>query len=122
MKTLHEQTLMPKDWIRRRLTRMVQKGKKGAPFRPTCTLVDVSHWFSVDVTLIAQMERGQLLINDNWQIQLSQFFYLLDMGLIELMVDMKNRKKTWRRATPTEPLAKKPMPRVDFFANKLKFD
>ena len=47
---------------------------------------------------------------------------LLDMGLIELKVDMKKRTKTWARATPKEPPCKTPMPRIDFLATKLKWD
>lgn len=122
MKTLNEQTLMPCDWLKRRLTRMVHKGQKGGPFRPTVTLGDVAHWFDVDVTLISQMERGTVAISDKWQVQFSQFFYLLDMGLIELKVDMRKRKKTWVRATPSEPPCKEAMPRIDFAATKLRFD
>jgi hypothetical protein len=122
MKTLNEQALFPCEWLQRRLARMVQHGRKGMPFRPTATLNDVSHWFGVDVTLIYQMERGTLAISDKWQVQLSQFFYLLDMGLIVLNVNTKTRKKTWVRATPAEPPCKAPMPRIDFAATKLRFD
>ena len=122
MKTLNEQPLFPCDWLKRRMGRMVNKGVKGGAFRPVATLNDVAHWFSVDVTLIYQMERGTLSISDKWQVQLSQFFYLLDMGLIELKVDMKKRQKTWARATPAEPPCKTAMPRVDFLATKLRFD
>lgn len=113
---------MPSEWLQRRLTRMVHKGQKGGAFRPTVTLNDVSKWFCVDVTFIVQMESGRASITDKWQVQLSQFFYLLDMGLIEIRVDMKKRQKTWVRATPTEPPCKTPLPRIDFLANKLKFD
>jgi hypothetical protein len=120
--TLNEQSLMPRDWLRRRLTRLVHKGQRGAPFRPTVTLVDISNWFSVDYTVIRNMEDGRLDINDKWQVSLSQFFYLLDMGFIEIRVDMKSRRKTWARVTPTEPPCKAKMPRVDFLAAKLKFD
>ena len=122
LKTLNEQPLMPRDWLKRRLGRMVNKGQKGGPFRPVVTLSDVAHWFVVDVTLIYQMERGTLEITDKWQVQFSQFFYLLDTGQIEIVVDMKRRKKTWRRATPAEPPCKAPMPRIDFAATKLRFD
>lgn len=122
--TLNEQTLMPKDWLRRRMTRLVHKGERGAPFRPTVTLVDISKWFSVDYGLIRHMEDGRLEITDPWQIQLSQFFYLLDMGLIEIRVDMKSRTKKWVRVTPPAPPCKEARPRVDFLAAgpKLKFD
>jgi hypothetical protein len=120
--TLNEQSLMPRDWLRRRLTRLVHKGQRGAPFRPTVTLVDISNWFSVDYTVIRNMEDGRLDINDKWQVSLSQFFYLLDMGFIEIRVDMKSRRKTWARVTPAEPPCKAKMPRVDFLAAKLKFD
>ncbi len=119
--TLNEQTLMPKDWLRRRMTRLVHKGQPG-PFRPTLTLGDISKWFCVEYALIRQMESGQIHINDKWQVQLSQFFYLFDMGLIELKVDMAKRRKTLARATPSEPPCKVAMPRVDFLATKLKFD
>lgn len=127
MKPLHEQTmneqsLMPRDWLRRRMTRLVHKGGQGAPFRPTVTLVDISNWFDVDYSEIRHMEAGRREITDSWQVKLSQFFYLLDMGFIEIRVDMKNRKKTWARATPSEPPCKAKMPRVDFLAAKLKFD
>lgn len=121
-KTLNEQTLMPKDWLQRRMARLVHKGQRGAPFRPSVTLVDISKWFNVDYSLIRHMEKGHLEITDIWQIQLSQFFYLLDMGLIEIRVDMKSRTKSWVRSIPTEPPCKAPMPRVDFLAAKLKFD
>ncbi len=117
--TLNEQTLMPKDWLRRRMTRLVHKGA-GAPFRPSVTLVDISKWFNVDYSLIRHMETGRMAITDPWQIQLSQFFYLLDMGMIEIKV--AGRHKTWVRSTPVVPPCKAPMPRVDFLATKLKFD
>ena len=122
--TLNEQTLMPKDWLQRRMTRLVHKGERGAPFRPTVTLVDISNWFCVEYTNIRDMENGVKEITDDWQMKLSQFFYLLDMGLIAIRVDMKRRKKTWERATPTAPPCKEPRPRVDFLAAgpKLKFD
>ena len=127
MKALHEQTLneqplMPKDWLRRRMTRLVHKGERGAPFRPSVTLVDVSKWFQSDYAVIRHMEDGKLEITDEWQVKLSQFFYLLDVGFIEIRVDMKSRRKTWARATPTSPPCKEPRPRVDFLAAKLKFD
>lgn len=119
--TLHEQTLMPKDWLRRRMTRLVHKGQ-AAGFRPTVTLVDISKWFSVDYSAIRHMEDGRVEISDLWQVQLSQFFYLLDMGLIEIRVNSKTKRKTWARSTPAQPPCKAPMPRVDFAAAKLKFD
>ena len=72
--------------------------------------------------IIRHMEDGKLEINDEWQVKLSQFFYLLDMGFIEIRVDMKSRKKTWARATPSAPPCKESRPRVDFLAAKLKFD
>lgn len=122
--TMNEQTLMPIDWLRRRMTRLVHKGERGAPFRPTVTLVDISKWFNVDYGFIRHMEDGRVDISDQWQVQLSQFFYLLDMGLIEIKVNMKNRSKTWIRAAPTEPPCKEARPRVAFLAAgpKLKFD
>jgi hypothetical protein len=121
MKTLHEQTLMPKDWLRRRMTRLVNKGHRGgATYRPTLSLVDIAKWFGVDYALLLHMEDGSLAVTDKWQVQLSQFFYLLDMGLIELRV--KGRHKTWARAIPKEPPCKTPRPRIDFAAGKLKFD
>ena len=127
MKALHEQTLneqplMPKDWLRRRMTRLVHKGSHGAPFRPSLTLVDIAAWFTVDYTCIRDMENGKREISDEWQVKLSQFFYLFDMGFIEIRVNMKSRRKTWSRATPAEPPCKEPRPRVDFLAAKLKFD
>lgn len=119
--TLDEQTLMPKDWLRRRLARLVvHTGKPGGVFRPTVTLVDISKWFGVDYSTIRHMEDGKLEINDKWQIQLSQFFYLFDMGFIALRVN--KRSKTWVREVPATPPCKAPRPRVDFLANKLKFD
>ena len=120
--TLDEQTLMPKDWLRRRMTRLIHRDERGAPFRPSVTLVDISKWFSADYAFIRHMEDGDREITDEWQVKLSQFFYLLDMGLIELRVDMKRRKKTWVRATPVAPPCKEPRPRVDFLTAKLKFD
>ena len=122
MKTLHEQTLMPCDWLQRRLGRMVNKGVKGGAFRPVITLNDVAHWFNVDVTLIYQMERGNLAISDKWQVQFSQFFYMLDMGLITIRVNMKSRTKVWVREVNPDPPCKTPMPRIDFAATKLRFD
>jgi len=122
MKPIDEQPLMPREWLQRRMGRMVHKGQKGAPFRPTATLNDMSKWFGVDVTYIVQLENGKTTITDSWQVKLSQFFYLLDMGLIELRVDMKKRQKTWVRATPTAPPCKTPLPRIDFIAGKLRFD
>jgi hypothetical protein len=94
--TLNEQSLMPRDWLRRRMTRLVHKGEHGAPFRPSLTLVDISNWFSVDYTYIRDLENGRKVINDDWQMKLSQFFYLLDMGSIELKVNMKSRRKRGR--------------------------
>jgi hypothetical protein len=120
MKTLHELPLMPKDWLIRRMARLVMRGQRGAPFRPTVTLYDIARWFGVDYSLILHMEDESLAITDKWQVQLSQFFYLLDMGLIELKV--KGRHKTWARATPKTPPCKTPMPRIDFATTKLKFD
>lgn len=120
MKTIHELPLMPKDWLQRRMARYVIRGQRGAPFRPTVTLYDIARWFDVDYSLILHMEDESLAITDKWQLQLSQFFYLLDMGLIELKV--KGRRKTWARATPKEPPCKTPMPRIDFATTKLKFD
>jgi hypothetical protein len=120
MKTLHELPLMPKDWLIRRMARLVMRGQRGAPFRPTVTLYDIARWFGVDYSLILHMEDESLAITDKWQVQLSQFFYLLDMGLIELKV--KGRHKSWARATPKTPPCKTPMPRIDFATNKLKFD
>lgn len=122
--TLNEQTLMPKDWLRRRMTRLVHKGNHGAPFRQSVTLVDIANWFTVDYTTIRDYENGKKEITDDWQMKLSQFFYLFDMGLIAIKVDMKRRRKTWERATPSAPPCKEPRPRVDFLAAgpKLKFD
>lgn len=122
MKVLHAQTLMPKDWLRRRLSRLVQHTQRyGGAYRPTVTLVDISKWFNVTYDLIRHMEDGRKPINDQWQVQLSQFFYLYDMGIIVLKV--KGRNKTWARALPGEAApCKAPMPRVDFSATKLKFD
>ena len=122
--TLNEQTLMPKDRLGRRMTRLVHKGERGAPFRPTVTLVDIANWFCVEYTYIRDMENGAKVITDEWQMKLSQFFYLLDMGLIAIKVDMKRRRKTWERTTPDAPPCKEPRPRVDFLAAgpKLKFD
>lgn len=120
MKTLNEQPLMPREWLVRRMTRLVRKGQKGGPMRYTVTLVDISNWFGVHYDLIRHMEDGRIAITDEWQVKLSQFFYLLDVGLIVLKV--KGRHKTWERATPAEPPCKQPMPRVDFSATKLKFD
>ncbi len=120
MKPLNEQPLMPREWLRRRMGRLVSKGNRGAPFRPTVTLVDISKWFNCHYDLIRHMEDGKIEITDEWQVKLSQFFYLLDMGLIEVKV--KGRHKTWARATPSEPPCKQPMPRVDFSATKLKWD
>lgn len=117
--TLNEQTLMPKDWIQRRLARLVNHtGRGGGVFKPTVSLVDISKWFGVHYDLIRHMEGGRIPVSDDWQIKLSQFFYLLDMGYIEVRV--KGRHKTWARATPTVPPCKSPMPRVDFAAPKLK--
>ena len=119
--TVNEQTLMPKDWLQRRLSRfIVHSGTPGGVFRPVVTLVDIAKWFNVDYSLIRHLEDGKRQITDTWQVQLSQFFYLLDMGLIEIRVH--KRSKTWVRATPKEPPCKAPMPRVDFLATKLKFD
>lgn len=117
--TIHEQTLMPKDWIRRRLSRLVNHGVGGV-FRPTVTLVDISKWFGCHYDLIRHMENGRLAITDEWQVKLSQFFYLLDMGFIEVRV--KGRHKTWARTTPAAPPCKTPMPRVDFRTTSLTFD
>jgi len=117
--TLNEQTLMPKDWLRRRLTRLVYKGQKSS-FRTTVTLGDVSNWFGVTSDLMRHIEDGKIQISDEWQVKLSQFFYLLDMGLIE--IKLQGRHKIWARATPTEPPCKEPRPRVDFSATKIKFD
>jgi hypothetical protein len=66
------------------------------------------------------MENGRIEITDAWQVKLSQFFYLLDMGMIEIRVSHKT--KTWVRMTPTEAPCKEARPRVDFLATKLKFD
>jgi hypothetical protein len=120
--TLNEQTLMPKDWLRRRMTRLVNKGFKGGGFRPVVMLTDIAKWFGVGYDLIRHMENGRVPITDKWQVQLSQFFYLLDMGIIVLEVDMKNRHKRWTRNTQEPVPCKQPMPRVDFAAAKLKFD
>lgn len=122
--TLNEQTLMPKDWLRRRMTRMVHKGQRGAPFRPTVTLVDIANWFCVNYHHVKHMEDGSTEINDEWQVKFSQFFYLLDMGVIEIRVDRQSRRKTWARVTPSAPPCKEARPRVDFLAAgpKLKFD
>lgn len=120
MKTLHEQPLMPRGWLLRRMTRLVRKGQKGGALRFTVTLVDISKWFGVHYDLIRHMEDGRIAITDEWQVKLSQFFYLFDMGLIVLKV--KGRSKTWERATPVEPPCKPPMPRVDFLTTSLTFD
>ncbi len=122
MKTLNEQPLMPKDWLRRRMTRLVHKGVKGGGFRPVVLLTDIANWFGCHYDLIRHMESGRVPITEKWQVQLSQFFYLWDMGLIVLEVDTKNRHKKWKR-TIAQPVPCKPaMPRVDFAAAKLRFD
>ncbi len=120
-RTLNEQSLMPRDWLRRRMTRLVHRGETPS-FRPSLTLVDISNWFTVDYVYIRDLENGKKVITDEWQVKLSQFFYMLDVGLIELKV--KGRKKTWARATPAEPPCKEARPRVAFLAAgpKLKFD
>ena len=119
--SLNEQTLMPKDWLRRRLTRMLHKGELG--FRPSVTIVDVARWFDVKDMWLRNLEDGRVKISDAWQVKLSQFFYLYDMGFIELRVDMKARRKNWVRvAEPKAPPSKEPRPRVDFATTKLKFD
>lgn len=121
--TLNEQTLMPKDWLQRRMRRFVRKGQSGGQgWVPSLKLTDVAKWFGVDYKVIMHMESGVIPINDKWQVQLSQFFYLFDMGLIVLDVDMVKRTKTWRRATPVAPACKVARPRIDFTANKLTFD
>lgn len=118
---LNEQTLMPKDWLQRRLTRMIHRGQLG--FRPTLTIGDVARWFNVDHIWLRELESGRRKISDQWQIQLSQFFYLLDMGFIELQVDSKSRRKSWVRVTmPAAPPCKEARPRIDFATAKLKFD
>jgi hypothetical protein len=119
--TLNEQSLMPRDWLRRRMTRFVHKGEHAA-FRPTITLNDLAKWFGVGYTLMLHMENGRIDISDRWQVQLSQFFYLLDMGLIELRVGTKPKVKTWVRTAPSVAPCKEPKPRVDFLATKLRFD
>lgn len=111
---------MPKDWLRRRMTRLVNKGVKGGAMRLTVSLVDISKWFGVHYDLIRHMEDGRISITDEWQVKLSQFFYLLDMGFIA--VHAKGRHKTWARTTPAAPPCKSPMPRVDFLTTSLTFD
>src|SRR5258708_22428494 len=105
------------------MTRVVVKGRRGGTgFTPSLKLPDIANWFGLDYKLIKHMENGKIEINDKWQVQLSQFFYLFDMGLIELVVDMEKRQKSWRRSTPSAAACKVAMPRIDFAANKLRFD
>lgn len=103
------------------MTRLVNKGCKGGGFRPVVMLTDVAKWFGVHYDLMRHMESGRVPINDKWQVELSQFFYLWDMGIISIDVDMKNRHKKWVRCPAPTP-CHKPMPRVDFAATKLRFD
>lgn len=110
---------LSREEIIRRLIRM--RGEKYVQRPDEITRRDVARWFGVDFRLIRSHQDQREPINDFWQIAYTQFFALIDAGLIEIRFD--GRKKVLvRLAKPKAPVKKTVRPYIDFTKMSLEFD
>jgi hypothetical protein len=114
--------LMSRDEIKRRLVRHV--GPKNVKRPREITTIDIAKWFGVDRDLVRLHIKPDGLINDFWQVAYSQFFALVDAGMIEIRFDPDGKKTLVRVPPPASPVKKTPLPFVDFSGGtpRLAFD
>ena len=112
---------MEKDEIVRRLVRMT-----GDPYvqRPNdITKNDVANWFGVEVRLVRMHMNGLREINNFWQVAYSQFFEMMDEGVLQIRFDGRKKQLVKvERPAGTPPPKKKLRPFVDFSTMRLGLD
>lgn len=110
---------MQRDEIKRRIARMT-----GAPIvkRPNeITLADIWKWFGVSERLVRMHRDGLEPINDFWQVSYTQFFGLIDAGLIEIRY-VEGRKTLVRLKKAKAPVKKTVRPYINFATMTLGID
>ena len=111
--------LLTKEEIVRRLVRMT--GPKFVKRPNDVTRYDVARWFDVEGRFIRWHSSGERPINDFWQVAYSQFFALVDAGLIEIRY-VDGKKTLVRVAKPSKPPKKTLRPYIDFNKMTLGMD
>lgn len=110
---IDETPLISKPDLRARLASHRRSGK--LKFVPDMTIVDVARWCSLSYATIDRGANGKCPISDRVQIILTQFYHLLDTGLIRMEVHGKH--KHFVRVEPGKtppPVRERHDPRVEF--------
>ena len=115
--------LIPKDELRRRLSRMVlERGKKRLT---EVTLQDMARWIGCDRRDIRNHINGGEPVSDAFQIIYSRFFALLDAGELEIRIERNGpgmKKILVRVPKPATPPRRVLQPRIDYASMRLKYE
>lgn len=111
---IDESPLISKPDLAARLASHRRPGK--LRFVPDLTITDVSRWVQISYSSIDRYAKGKYHISDRVQIILTQFYTLLDKGLIRLEVHGKHKHfvRVEPGKTPAPPVREPRDPRVEF--------
>ena len=115
--------LIPKDELRRRLSRMV--GERGKKKLAEVTLDDMRKWIGCDRRDIRNHINGSEPISDAYQLIYSRFFALLDGGELEVRIQKNGAAMTKilvRVPKPATPPLRVLQPRIDYASMRLKYE
>lgn len=113
MGSIDETPLIAKAELAARLAAHRRPGKK-LKFVPELVIKDVARWCGTSYTTLDRAARGLAPVSDRMQIILTQFYSMLDSGILRLEVHGKHKHLV--RAPAGAPPAVRPKqdPRVEF--------
>lgn len=115
-----ETKLLSHDEIIRRLIRLT--GPRYVRRPNEITRFDVAKWFDVDERFVRMHATKVKEISDFWQFAYTQFFVLVDAGLIEIQFNDQGHKTLVRLAKPKAAVKKTLRPWVDLTTMQLRLD
>lgn len=110
---IDEVPLISKPDLSARLAAHRRPGRK-LKFVPELTLADIARWCGTSYTTLDRGAKGTCPISDRMQIVLTQFYHMLDTGILRLEVHGKHKHLVRPKPGEAPPVPPKQDPRVEF--------
>lgn len=113
---IDEVPLIAKPDIAARLAAHRRPGKANK-FVPELVLKDIERWTELSYNMLYRIAKGKDPVSDRTQIILTQFYHLLDTGILRLEVHGKHKHLVRAAPGAPPPVREKREPRVEFTAS-----